>query len=46
MLYYGVTISQGLNESDIHGTVLLTWALSMIFKLTENQEYDWNVLKP
>ena len=45
-LYYGVVISQGLDEPDIHGTVLLTWALSMIFKITENQDYQWNVLKP
>jgi hypothetical protein len=24
----------------------LTWALSMIFKITENENYDWKVLKP
>ena len=45
-LYYGVEISKGNNEPDLHGTLLLTWALSMIFKITENQNYDWKVLKP
>jgi hypothetical protein len=45
-LYYGVTISKGYDEPDIHGTILLTWALSMIFKLTENDKYEWNILKP
>ena len=41
-----VEISNGNNEPDIHGTLLLTWALSMIFKITENENYDWKVLKP
>ena len=45
-LYYGVEISKGKNEPDIHGTLLLTWALSMIFIITENENYDWKVLKP
>lgn len=45
-LYYGVEISNGNSEPDIHGTLLLTWALSMIFKITENENYDWKVLKP
>jgi len=45
-LYYGVTISKGKSEADIHGTVLLTWAISMILEITENSDYNWNVLKP
>ncbi len=45
-LYYGVEISKGNNQPDIHGTILLTWALAMIFKITENDEFNWNVLKP
>jgi len=45
-LYYGVEISKGNDQPDIHGTVLLTWALAMIFKITENDEFNWNVLKP
>ncbi|MBF0262028.1 MAG: hypothetical protein HQL97_09375 [Magnetococcales bacterium] len=31
--YYGATISRGLNEGDIHGTCLLTWALAMSIDL-------------
>jgi len=45
-LYYGVKISNGKSEPDIHGTLLLTWALSMIFKITENENYDWKILRP
>ena len=45
-LYYGVEISKGNDQPDIHGTVLLTWALAMIFHITENDEFNWNILKP
>jgi hypothetical protein len=45
-LYYGVRISKGGNEADIHGTLLLTWALSMIFNITENNDYGWKVIRP
>lgn len=43
--YYGVNITHGKNFPDIHGTVLLTWALSMIIK-TNNFNLKWNILKP
>tara|TARA_B100000029_G_scaffold301281_1_gene294185 strand:- start:42940 stop:44076 length:1137 start_codon:yes stop_codon:yes gene_type:complete len=43
--YYGLPISKGYNESDIHGTVLLTWALSMIFQFN-NSGSDWKIIKP
>jgi len=43
--YYGVNITRGKNLPDIHGTVLLTWALSMIIK-TNNINLKWNILKP
>ena len=43
--YYGLPISKGLNESDIHGTILLTWALAMIFDLV-NAEHQWKIIKP
>lgn len=45
-LYYGLEISKGVDEPDIHGTILLTWALAMIFNITENEEFNWRVLKP
>ena len=44
--YYGVNISEGQNVPDIHGTILLTWAISMISKIIELPTSDWKVLKP
>ena len=44
--YYGVPISQGLNESDIHGTCLLTWALAMILDILGNEDLNWKLIKP
>ena len=43
--YYGLPISKGLFESDIHGTVLLTWALAMIFDLADSVN-EWKIIKP
>lgn len=44
--YYGVPISKGLAESDIHGTLLLTWALVMIMKILEYDIVSWRVIRP
>lgn len=44
--YYNVPISNGLPESDIHGTCLLTWALAMIFSILNEHESTWRVIKP
>ena len=44
--YYGVQISQGTNMPDIHGTLLLAWAISMISKLISLPTSHWKVLKP
>ncbi len=44
--YYGLKITNGKNVPDIHGTTLLIWALSMIFKTIENNKFSLNVLKP
>tara|TARA_Y100000816_G_scaffold64403_1_gene42666 strand:- start:7882 stop:8985 length:1104 start_codon:yes stop_codon:yes gene_type:complete len=44
--YYGVKITNGLNEADIHGTTLLTWALSMIFSILGEPYPKWNIIKP
>jgi len=44
--YYGVNITSGMSTPDIHGTILITWALSMIFEITENEDYQWSILKP
>ena len=44
--YYGMPISKGLKEGDIHGTTLLVWAVSMIVQYLRPDEFHWNILKP
>ncbi len=44
--YYGVPISRGLDESDVQGTCLLTWALAMIWKMLIPEKAMWKTLKP
>ena len=44
--YYGLPISKGLDESDIHGTILLVWALTMISTMLWPQNNSWNVIRP
>lgn len=44
--YYGVPISKGFDESDIHGTCLLTWAIAMIEELLERPEPRLMVIRP
>jgi hypothetical protein len=35
-VYYGVPITSGMPVSDIHGTLLLTWALAMVLRLIDD----------
>ncbi|NJN95349.1 MAG: hypothetical protein HC875_15185 [Anaerolineales bacterium] len=44
--YYSTPISQGLPQSDIHGTCLLTWALAMTLEILENNLTGWRVIRP
>ena len=44
--YYGVKITKGTNNPDIHGTLLLTWALSMIVQILEIENINLKILKP
>lgn len=44
--YYGAPITNGSAESDIHGTILLTWALAMIGNIMEDNFVKWKVIKP
>ena len=44
--YYGMPISKGYREGDMHGTVLLIWALSMIIKVIEPDRFDWKIIRP
>lgn len=34
-LYYGASLSRGINESDIHGTVMFLWGISQVEKILE-----------
>ena len=31
--YYGVKIAKGLNEPDIHGTIMFVWGISIIAQI-------------
>jgi len=44
--YYGVRISNGLKTPDLHGNLLLVWALSMINLTINKQNSEWKILKP
>ena len=44
--YYGLNISDGLDEPDLHGTTLLVWSLSMMFEILGEGYPNWNVIKP
>ncbi len=44
--YYGVTVSRGLEESDVQGTCLLVWALAMIWRLVEPGKARWKLTRP
>lgn len=44
--YYGVPISRGLAESDIHATFLLSWAIAMIAGIRNNGSLEWRVIRP
>lgn len=39
--YYGARVTRGLNETDIHGTVLFVWGLSMMARLMPIPELNW-----
>jgi len=44
--YYGVGVTKGLNAPDIHGTILITWALVLIYDFLEDENNNYNVIKP
>lgn len=44
--YYGVKITEGRNTPDLHGTLLLVWAISMILEMIEYEKVSLNILKP
>ena len=43
--YYGVQITEGLHEADIHGTTLCLWAVLMILDCLEIKDDNY-IIKP
>ena len=44
--YYGVPITDGENEPDLHGTLLCIWALMMILDANKQLEEHYKLIKP
>ena len=44
--YYGVKVTDGKNAPDIHGTILITWALVMMYDFLDTSNDKYNVIKP
>ncbi len=44
--YYGVQISHGKPGADLHGTILLSWAIAMINDILWPDKSSWRVVKP
>jgi hypothetical protein len=44
--YYGLKTSKGLDEADIHGTLLCVWGIVMILEVIEKNEYGYEKIKP
>ena len=44
--YYGLNITTGKNVADLHGTLLLLWAISMIYDFENNENELFYIIKP
>ena len=44
--YYGLNITKGKNEPDLHGTTLLLWAVSLIYEFKNPNQKQFNLIKP
>ena len=44
--YYGVKISKGLNDSDLHATLLCTWGNVMILDILGEVGETYKTIKP
>jgi len=42
--YYGAKIAVPMRQSDIHGTILLVWAIGMIGFISEWEGFAWRVI--
>lgn len=46
MYYYGLKINIGINLPDLHGTLLLNWAIAMIAEVCEFENNTYKTLMP
>ena len=46
LYYYGLNITKGKNVPDLHGTMLLIWACSMINFIKQKDDIKLNLIKP
>jgi hypothetical protein len=44
--YYNIDVAKGLAESDLHGSLLLTWALSMLVEIMDINTHGWKTFRP
>jgi hypothetical protein len=45
--YYGVPTTAGLSVSDLHGTMLLTWALAMVTRIIGDDRFpEFQMIRP
>ena len=44
--YYGVEVSKGNKVSDIHGTLLITWANLLILDIITDGDHNYKIIKP
>ena len=44
--YYGLVVTKEKNHADLHGTLLLLWAYTLILDLKEKNINKWNIIKP
>ena len=44
--YYGIKVTEGNDNPDIHGTLLITWALILILDLINEKDHKYKIIKP
>lgn len=44
--YYGLIVTKEMNFADLHGTLLLSWAYTLILDMLEKNEHGWKIIKP
>ena len=45
LIIMGFEVTAGLNQSDIHGTLLITWAIILILDILTNGDHKYKIIK-